>query len=448
MLKLIGIWLSAVTASCSLQAQTNMNEGPLPAHSNMQELYVGDKLPDINIGHVINYPTEKIKLSDFRGKLLLLDFMSTGCKSCIEKLPEYDSLQKMYSDKIQILLIVSSKQDYVKHVWKRNKFLQQISLPVVTEDTLLFRLFPHQVISHLVWIDTGGMVKAITTPQYVNKENIKAVLANKRISWPVKKDILDFDRRVPLLQLYGNRPEFYATFTRHINGIPGVQAGFMTDSSKGITRCFAFNKEILQLYWMTIGKGELENNIPDYKLTKLEISDSSKFFYDADKSYRDIWRSNNTYCYESVQPFTTPRQEVLQAMRTDLNRFLNLNGRIEKIKTRTIVITREIKDETLLRASGGKKIVRMHNAAPDKYLRNAAIVDVLVVLNRQKGLLPVIDETGYVGKLDIELGNIDLSDFESLREAFKRYGLNLSIEERDLNHLVITGPGYYSEKPI
>jgi len=182
----------------------------------LRELHIGDRVPDLVVDNVLHYPGGTLKLSDFRGKLLILDFMSTGCKSCILKLPAYDSVQKQYGDRLQILLVTSDEKKYTGDVWKRNKFLSRITLPVVTEDSALAALFPHEVISHLAWIDAGGRVKAITTPQYVNAGNIDRVLNNEAVRWPVKKDILHFDRNIPLLELYGNRPEYYSTLTGYM----------------------------------------------------------------------------------------------------------------------------------------------------------------------------------------------------------------------------------------
>jgi len=51
-------------------------------------------------------------------------------------------------------------------------------------------------------------------------------------------------------------------------------------------------------------------------------------------------------------------------------------------------------------------------------------------------LPPLIDETGYTGKADIDL-NCDLSDPEAVNEALQAYGLQLVEKETEKEMIVI-----------
>src|SRR5688572_7574854 len=62
-------------------------------------LQVGNKMPDIPLGVVINNKTGKTRFSEFKGKLLILDFWDTYCSSCIEGFPKMVQLQKEFGDK-------------------------------------------------------------------------------------------------------------------------------------------------------------------------------------------------------------------------------------------------------------------------------------------------------------------------------------------------------------
>lgn len=68
-------------------------------------LKVGDKMPDVAIVNIINAHYKTAKVSDYKGKLILLDFWSTWCSACIDGFSELDSLQRQYPDKIQVLLV-------------------------------------------------------------------------------------------------------------------------------------------------------------------------------------------------------------------------------------------------------------------------------------------------------------------------------------------------------
>jgi len=57
-------------------------------------LSIGEKVPDAALNNLVNYKTSSAKLSDFKGKLVILDFMHTSCRSCLLNLLRFDSLAK------------------------------------------------------------------------------------------------------------------------------------------------------------------------------------------------------------------------------------------------------------------------------------------------------------------------------------------------------------------
>ena len=61
-------------------------------------LHRGDRVPDFMFTEVYNYSRDTIRLSDFRGKLVILDFWGPACYSCIKTFPFVDSLQKKFKD--------------------------------------------------------------------------------------------------------------------------------------------------------------------------------------------------------------------------------------------------------------------------------------------------------------------------------------------------------------
>ncbi|MGZ4100208.1 MAG: TlpA family protein disulfide reductase, partial [Bacteroidia bacterium] len=56
---------------------------------NAQErpLKVGDKVPDITFSNVVNYKSATLKLSEFKGQVIMLDFWATWCSSCLAAFP-------------------------------------------------------------------------------------------------------------------------------------------------------------------------------------------------------------------------------------------------------------------------------------------------------------------------------------------------------------------------
>src|SRR5690349_12062447 len=79
-----------------------------PRYCNAQftmksELTIGDTMQDVEINNIVNGKKGSVKVSDFKGKLLILDFWATWCSPCIKVMPKLDSLQKYFGSKIQIL---------------------------------------------------------------------------------------------------------------------------------------------------------------------------------------------------------------------------------------------------------------------------------------------------------------------------------------------------------
>src|SRR4030095_3711488 len=70
----------------------------------LQPLSVGDKMPDVAFT-IFNYSSPTAKLSDFMGKMVILDFWATWCSSCIKRFPFMDSIQAEFNGKIQVILV-------------------------------------------------------------------------------------------------------------------------------------------------------------------------------------------------------------------------------------------------------------------------------------------------------------------------------------------------------
>ena len=57
---------------------------------------VGQNAPDFSLA---NSDGQKISLSDFKGKAIILNFFATWCPPCRGEIPEFIELQKAYGDK-------------------------------------------------------------------------------------------------------------------------------------------------------------------------------------------------------------------------------------------------------------------------------------------------------------------------------------------------------------
>lgn len=151
---------------------------------NSKELVVGDKLPDVVLKKIIGFTKPTAKISDFKGKLLILDFWATWCHSCIEAFPKIDALQQQFGDKIQIMLVntknTEDDEQKVMDFYKKHKIKDpNFKLPSVYLETELSDFFPRETIPHYVWITKDGVVAAISKSEDVTSENIEKMLNGK-----------------------------------------------------------------------------------------------------------------------------------------------------------------------------------------------------------------------------------------------------------------------------
>ena len=117
----------------------------------------GFALPDMNYEHFYD-------LQDYRGKVLLIDIMKTGCPHCMLLSTTLEKVKQKYGDKVGILSVVlyPDKPDDVQKFIKMNK----VTVPVVFDMGQMtisyFNARPdkaHIDVPHLFVIDKNGMIR-------------------------------------------------------------------------------------------------------------------------------------------------------------------------------------------------------------------------------------------------------------------------------------------------
>ncbi|SEO14556.1 TlpA family protein disulfide reductase [Mucilaginibacter sp. OK283] len=159
-------------------------------------LAIGDTIPEavwhISLQNIYQTGNKKtITLNDYRGKVIILDFWATWCGTCIARFPHVDSLNKVYQDQVQFILVNTSSRD--SNEQKVRAFTirwiashQEISVPIIFQKKVFNSYFPCHVLPHYVWIGADGRIKAITEWTLLNKQNIESLIAGLPLNLPVK----------------------------------------------------------------------------------------------------------------------------------------------------------------------------------------------------------------------------------------------------------------------
>jgi len=393
-------------------------------------LKIGDHVPDIAITNIINSPTKTAKVSDFKGKLIILDFWATNCGSCIRAIPRLDSLQSKFKGHIQVLAVSYEKQAIVKRFLNRNPVGREMQLPIATDDIKLKGLFPHRILSHEVWISPDGTVVAITAPEYVNDANIQAMLDHRPVELPLKTDVMAYDYQQPLAA--SSSTIVYSGIDQYKPGV-APKFGAVTDSLNRRLRFYIINFPILQMYMMAF------DHLLYFPKTFLQIhiKDTARLNMPAG-IFREPWKQKNVFCYETVQSSDIPATKLKETIRLDLNRFFNLNGRMETKKVKCLVLARFNEDNHLLATNNSVPLNTLHSKDTIKVLSGASISNIIWELNEIPNGLPAIDHTAITGNVNMRLQIPSFSNIGSVNRALAPYGLVLKEEIQEVEFFVLT----------
>ncbi|WP_345949033.1 TlpA disulfide reductase family protein [Mucilaginibacter sp. PAMB04274] len=427
----IYIVLAMLCLNFSTHAQALKGTG-----SSSEGIQIGQQVPDVIITGLINYKDKEgkasnaAKLSDFKGKLLIIDFWATNCGSCIRAMPKMDSLAKKYANKLQIIAVSYEKQSIVASFLKRNPVGRSMTLPIVTDDVRLKKLFPHRILSHEVWINENGIVAAITAPEYVNEVNVQALLTHQPLNLPVKTDIMAYDYNQPMVS--NSSTITYSALDHYKSGV-APKFGALTDSSTSRLRFYIVNFPILQMYLLSL------DHLLYFPKTmmQIEVKDTSRLKMPSGIT-REPWKRLNTFCYETVQPSGTPIGRLKEIIRLDLNRFFNLNGRMEKRKAKCLVLQRFNKESRLLATPQSVPLNSLHSRDSIKVLSGGSISNIIWELNEVPNGLPAIDETGIQENVEMHLPIKSFANIPEVNRALDKYGLMLKEEVRELEFFVLS----------
>jgi thiol-disulfide isomerase/thioredoxin len=416
-------------------------------------LEIGDSVPDIRIKNIINHTESSVHLSDFRDKMILLDFWGTSCTSCIAALPGLDSLQKKFKDRLQVITVTKlDSKDKVESTLRHIRKTNNLQLPIVIADEILYKYFPYKLVSHAVWIDKDRKLRAVTGIEYVTKENIEAMLSGKEANMPVKKDAQDYNYDKPLLDLTQKdiaKPDFlyYSAFTSYLDGISPPNGRKVDSANKTITISF-YNMGLLALSKIALDYKTAAN----LKEFVLEVKDSSRFIMNAGE-YSSEWNKKNKFCYTVTLPIHISEQEAEQIVRKDIIHWLSVIGYTVKKEKRSI-------DCLALFRSGNHDLLYTKR---DKYLNDLDDPDSRKLTNgpfstfvgflnkRLSYTLSVVNETGISDNtmVDIELRSNSLEDMQTLYQDLKKYGLAIKPIKKDKEMYIIieTGSGTETSSP-
>lgn len=437
--------LAVLTIMClEAHAQRPENSGPVPLGENRtvdltaSGLQIGDTVPDLTFTYTNNEKRTSAKISDFKGKLLIIDFWATWCSPCVAMLPTMDSLQRVYGDKIQFLSVTYQPDDealpFLKKLEEKNGW--KLNIPVVTQDMELKELFPHRTIPHYIWIDQQGTVMAITGHDAITEDRIKAAISGGRLALPEKRDFaVSYSPDLPLF-INGNggagaEMMYHAVLTRYVEGMPSMYTVNPITGFRG-ARFTSTNTSIRNLFAYAYGAGR-------QLFSSRRINIRSKDSLQLTSSHTEDkigWLRRNGYSYELLVP-ETHKDSLFAIARSELHRLFPQYHVSIETQPKPCMALVATGDLNRLKSKGGKQ---QADFSPFGFTLNnfpiGRIIGQLNAVYMQRSSYWIVDETGFQEAVDLRI-EANLSDFTALNEALKPHGLQFVEKVIDVEVLVI-----------
>lgn len=423
---------------------------------NLEGVKVGEKMPDIPLGTVINNYTGKTRFADFKGKLIILDVWSTYCESCMEFFPHMEDLQKRFGDRIQIFLVNRFEtQEQIDKRFKKlaNKKYKFPNLPSIVNAEALAKLFPHEGDPYHIWIDGNGIVR-VRGPinNTLNEQKILDVLAGNPIDYI--KSGLKYNTEIPFYSLMHDKAaaavqyvSFFTRFTDSLAYIWGDGVFNKKNIISGTVRNTYLNSEIMDLYLQTVPDEvialwrkiiypeEFRTKVGVARRVSLLVKDSLRYtsmFLGGDK-LTDVFIRAYRYCYEQIVPGTIPETTRKKNMLEDLNRYFE-----QLFGTEGKIIQRKVKCYSLVHTS---TVDKLHT--PIKGIKSWKLAWLISsqfqhLSAYSKELL--IDETGITDNVYCDLPN-NIQSMEALKKALQVFDLDIIQIEREWPLLEIRESG-------
>jgi thiol-disulfide isomerase/thioredoxin len=399
---------------------------------------IGEYCPDLVL-NVENFPTKQLQLSKLGKKLVIIDFWSTWCKSCILSFPKIDSMQREMKDDIQIILVTYQSKSTIDSFFKVRKKIKRPDVIMMTDDTLLLKLFPYYGLPHYVWLDTQRKVVAITDGYNMVRGSVQQFLKEGSIDLYEKK----IGQRVRNDNSFlGSRDtgfiknvKYFSYLMNAVDSLEGNRSS-RVNGSKTNNRFFinraSINDLIYTAYRRTGGNAPVQRNI------FYEISDISRYIEPRDYRIREEWKKKNLYLYDLLVP-AERADDIYKIMMEDLERYFNLEIRMEKRKFQCWVL---VETDSLKRyVTKGEKT--NYSKMIGDSLRSMTNVPYWVLNN----ILEIMfDEAGkhfansveYTGNIDFIIHS-DLKDgldINMLRNDLRKYGLDV-VEKEWLKEVLV-----------
>lgn len=456
---LIVFLLSFLCSSQSLRSQ----------QVTLENVRIGHPVPDFTLENVQYYRQKTVSSEDLKGKFVILCFWSRFCTGAFTNFSRMDDLAKRFKGRVEIIMVGGrgNQSEYDKNreldsleiLFERTKKMQDLNLPI-SYDIDLFQHFVPYGVPHFIWIDDKGIVQAVTGN--IDSTMAKTFLAREEFDFydasmegrqrsKQRQDAYDYKKPFLVNGNGGKSDSFQyrSLITPYTNDMPrGISLTRTVDlyENQGKLEGIAPLENLYKLaffgYYMNYDWYSEEN----YNRLILNIKDKTPF-----SQYNYNIPIENMYWYSLiVPPHKRDPESLKHIMQQDLENYFGYRAKIEKLKLPYWSITAGRKIQKKLKAKGkqGKILgdwytsIGAQDISIQKYIKSIFYIIALGSSNE----LPIIDETGLEGNIDIAIEDVDLSNFEDVKRVLQKQGFTVEMAYKKFNVLVISDPKSDTDK--
>lgn len=398
-------------------------------------LPIGEPIPDelwstpLTLWNAEDHRTETITLGDYRGKVIILDFWATWCKSCIANMPRMHQLQDQFEEDIVVLPVTYENESTVSALFERTSnaglLALRSSFQSIIIDSILRQAFPNpdRTIPYFTIIGKDGLLTGLAMPAQLNEQLLTSLVSGEDAYIPP----LQAAPETPLLERSAKytanrvaKPVYYSMLSGYMEGF-SFPVGYVTDSVSGTRRDYYVNSPLLRLYASALSSGA-----PIRPNKRILLIDSAALLESDGRRNRQYNFREYNYCYEAIAPSWATKEERNSRMLAELNTTSGFKGEMRKRKLPCLIVHRadSTPDTAFIPTDEGVYIPM------NSFVRRLNI-------QYDTAIPEVIDESGFTGKLFFDK-NVDPGDIENIRKLLSAQGFTLEPETRMLDVFVLS----------
>ena len=158
LIAVLGLWLAiflgaVIIVVLVLNGYISLGAPELPGAPVLAKLENGSLANDFALE---NLKGEQVRLSDLRGKVVVVDFWATWCVPCIEEMPSFQQFQKQYPDFVMLGIDQKESVDQVSSFLNGKGINYQILMDYNAKVAGSYKVF---MLPTTFFIDKDGMIR-------------------------------------------------------------------------------------------------------------------------------------------------------------------------------------------------------------------------------------------------------------------------------------------------